>query len=91
MQYSRKHSQQIVAFNPALLEWGAVMSVTATDTDVARQVLGLIDEPAPRGDAKTGTLTPLTEMRVEINEALARRLGLDVPGQAAQRITARAD
>ena len=91
MQYSRKHNQQIVAFNPALLEWGAVMSVTATDTDVARQVLGLIDEPAPRGDAKTGTLTPLTEMHVEINEALARRLGLDVPGQAAQRITARAD
>ncbi len=91
MLYSRKHNQQIVAFNPALLEWGAVMSITGTDIDVARQVLGLIDEPPSRQQSKAGALTPLSEMHIEINEALARRLGLEIPEQTAQRITALAE
>ncbi len=91
MLYGRKHNQQIVAFNPALLQWGAVMSITGTDSDIAHQVLGLIDEPPPSPDTEAGTLIPLREMHIEINDALARRLGLEVREQAAQRITALAD
>jgi ABC-type uncharacterized transport system substrate-binding protein len=88
MDYGRKHDKQILAFSPTLLEWGAVMSVTSIDEDVASQVLHLVGAGLPPDMDEPSQLIPLTKMQVEINEALAEKLGLNVP---TPRVMARAE
>ncbi len=88
MDYGKKHEKQILAFSPSLLEWGAVMSVMSIDEDVASQVLHLVDTEVPPDMDEPSRLAPLTRMQIEINEALARKLGLNVP---TPRVMARAE
>ena len=76
MAYGIKHDKQIVVFNEKLLKFGALLSVTSNDTDVADQVVHLLRENPFGGTAARPRMTPLTDMRIELNTQVAQELGL---------------
>ena len=76
MAYGIKHDKQIVVFNEKLLKFGALLSVTSNDADVADQVVNLLRENPFGGTAARPRMTPLTDMRIELNTQVAQELGL---------------
>lgn len=77
LEHAAARGVQSLVFTPSLLEWGAVLSVTATDLDLARTLAGVVDVLADgRGDALP-PITPLTELEARVNVQAAERLGLE--------------
>ena len=70
-----------VVFNPSLLQWGALISVGNDPADVATQVSRVVDAVADGRTSELRRVTPLSTVRVEINEGAASALG--VPQAAA--------
>ncbi len=69
--------------NDALLSWGALASASSTPADVARDVRGVLDRVSAGSTAGLPAMTPLTEIKLQVNAGVARALGVaDVP-QAA--------
>lgn len=72
MSYSARHNRHVLAFSPELLKFGALLSASSVEADVAAQVaIALQSMTAP----KTSTefrLYPLTEAHIETNDRLAR-------------------
>jgi ABC-type uncharacterized transport system substrate-binding protein len=75
MAYGTKHGKQIVVFNDNLLKYGALMSVTSDEADVADQVIRVFQDSASR-KASRPNMFPLTKMRVQVNPKVAQDLGL---------------
>src|SRR5690606_41286707 len=68
---------QPIVSTPSLLERGALLSVAATDRDLARTLAGVVEALADgRGDALP-PITPLSELEARVNVLAAERLGLD--------------
>src|SRR5690606_15575670 len=77
LEHAAARGVQSLVFTPSLLEWGAVLSVTATDLDLARTLAGVVDVLADgRGDALP-PITPLTELEARVNVQAAERRGLE--------------
>ena len=66
----------VLVFNDALLSWGALMSATSTPADVARGVHAVLDRIAAGTTKELPPLTPLTEIKLQVNGDVASRLGV---------------
>lgn len=77
MAYSVKHNVQVLAFSPALLKEGALLSASADTDDIAHLALDRLRR-ASNGALPGDALTPLLGARISINSAAAARFGLDI-------------
>ena len=83
MSYAVAHGVGVLVSNDALLAWGALASVSSTPADVARNVRVVLDRVSAGSTASLPPMTPLTEIRVQVNADVARALGLADPSQTA--------
>lgn len=73
LSYASRHRVQVAVFNPALLDFGAALSTTSVDSDVAATVLS-VARRVMRGDAESiPTVTPLTAISVQANRAVFKK------------------
>jgi ABC-type uncharacterized transport system substrate-binding protein len=59
MQHGARNAKQILTYSPAIFRLGAYIYVASAQTDVAAQIVAMLDHPADRS-------RPLTQMRVRI-------------------------
>lgn len=79
MSYSVKNNLQVLAFSPALLKEGALLSATPDFAEIARVVL---DRLRKAGDSSTlagDAITPLATVKIIVNASAASRFGLTIP------------
>lgn len=76
MSYGVKHGKQIVVFNDRLLKYGALMSISSNDADVADQVIRMLQDLPSGRKAFRPAMLPLTKMHVQLNSKVAHDLGL---------------
>jgi ABC-type uncharacterized transport system substrate-binding protein len=76
LSYAAGHGVGVLVFNDALLSWGALMSATSTPADVARGVNAVLDRIAAGTTKELLPLTPLTEIKLQVNGDVASRLGV---------------
>ncbi len=81
MSYSVKQGKEVVVFSPQLLEVGGLMSVTSRHTDIAAQVIARLRQALGQPNIPGPEVIPLTEAQIQINTAMAKRLGLVIPQQ----------
>jgi hypothetical protein len=63
--------------NEGLLSWGALMSASSTSEDVARSVHVVLDRVTAGGTTSgLPAMTPLAEIKVQVNPGVARDLGV---------------
>ncbi len=72
---------QSLAFTPALLDWGALLSVSSTPEDLAATLTSVVERVA-RAGGHVPAMTPLSELELRVNETAAARLGLHAPAAA---------
>lgn len=71
------HDVQTLVFSPALLEWGALLSVAPTDTDLARTLAHVVGTLVDGRRDELPPTTALLELEARVNLAAADRLGLE--------------
>ena len=72
LSYASRHRVQVAVFNPALLEFGAALSATSVNSDIAETVVSVAHRVI-RGDGESiPTLTPLNEIEVQTNDAVIK-------------------
>jgi ABC-type uncharacterized transport system substrate-binding protein len=81
MSYSVKQGKEVVVFNPQLLKVGGLMSVTSRHTDIAAQVIARLRQAQGQANIPGPEVIPLAEAQIQINTAMAKRLGLVIPQQ----------
>lgn len=59
MQHGARNDKQILTYSPAIFRLGAYLYVASAQTDVATQIIAMLDDPTDRN-------RPLTEMRVRV-------------------------
>ena len=84
MAYGVKHGKQLVVFNDQLLDFGALMSFTSDDGDVADQVLSLLRKSKSRATKARPVMLSLTTLHVELNTEVAQELGLSASPEFRQ-------
>jgi ABC-type uncharacterized transport system substrate-binding protein len=73
LSYASRHRVQVAVFNPALLDFGAALSATAVDSDIAETVVSVAHR-VMRGDGESiPTVTPLNEIIVQTNDAVIKK------------------
>ena len=83
MSYAVAHGVGVLVSNDALLAWGALASVSSTPADVARNVRAVLDRVSAGSTANLPPMTPLTEIKVQVNADVARALGVADVAQTA--------
>lgn len=83
LSYAASHGVGVLVPNDALLSWGALASASSTPDDVARNVHMLVDRVSSGATAKLPAMTPLTEVRLQMNASVARTLGIAAAPQTA--------
>ena len=85
LSYASRHRVQIAVFNPELLDFGAALSTTAVDADIAATVVSVAHRVI-RGDGESiPAVTPLNAINVQTNDAVLKKpqvaaaAGGDVP------------
>jgi ABC-type uncharacterized transport system substrate-binding protein len=76
LSYAVSHGVGVLVPNDALLSWGALVSASSTPDDVARNVHAVLDRVSSGATAGLPAMTPLTEVRLEVNPGVARALGV---------------
>ena len=80
MSYAAAHGVGVLVANEALLSWGALASASSTPADVARNVRAVLDRVSAGSTASLPAMTPLSEIKLQVNAGVARALGVsDVP------------
>ena len=82
LSYAVSHGVGVLVPNDALLSWGALVSVSSTPDDVARSVHTVLDHVSSGSTASLPAMTPLTEVKLEVNPGVARQLGVAAAQQA---------
>lgn len=73
LSYASRHRVQVAVFNPALLDFGAALSTTSVDSDIAATVVS-VARRVIRGDGESiPPVTPLNEIDVQTNRAVLRK------------------
>jgi ABC-type uncharacterized transport system substrate-binding protein len=83
MSYAMAHGVGVLVSNDALLSWGALASASSTPADVARNVRAVLDRVSAGSTTGLPAMTPLTEIKVQVNAGVARALGVADAPQAA--------
>lgn len=70
LSYASRHRIQVAVFNPVLLDFGAALSTTSVDSDIAATVVAVAHR-VMRGDGESiPTVTPLNAIDVQTNRAV---------------------
>lgn len=85
MSYSVKNNLQVLAFSPALLKEGAVLSATPDFTEIARLVLDRLKKTADASTLSGDAITPLATARIVVNGSAASRFGLSIPAKLKEQ------
>jgi len=83
LTYAVSHGVGVLVSNDALLSWGALVSTSSTAADVARNVHVIVDRVSSGATASLPVMTPLTEIKLQVNPGVARALGVAPAPQAA--------
>ncbi len=75
MRYSARHGKQVAAFAPQLLRLGALLSASSVESDIADQVVAALRNSETQSQPQPFQLLPLTRAEINVNSALAHRLG----------------
>ncbi len=78
MAFSVRHQLQVMAFSPALLKEGALLSATADTREVAQVALERLRRAAPGAPLQGEPLAPLAGARITVSAAAAARFGLAI-------------
>ena len=84
LSYAVSHGVGVLVPNDALLSWGALVSVSSTPADVARGVRTVIDRVSSGSTSGLPAMTPLTEVKLQVNAGVARELGVATAPQATR-------
>lgn len=80
MAYSVRHNIPVLAFSPALLKEGALLSATADTREIASVALERLRRAGSTAGVVPGeALTPLAGARIVVGAAAAARFGLAIP------------
>lgn len=79
MTYSVKNQLQVLAFSPALLKEGALLSATSDVEEIARLVLERVRKSAGAQSVPGEAVAPLTTAKIVVSTSAASRFGLTVP------------
>lgn len=86
MAYSVRHRVPVLAFSPALLKEGALLSGTADTREIADMTLERLRKAVPGAGAVPGeALAPLAGARITISAAAAARFGLAIPAKLKEQ------
>jgi len=83
LSYAVSHGVRVCVFSDALLEWGALMSASATPEDTARTLRRVLETMLAGKAGTMPALTPLSEVGIRLNVQVATRLGLPTPARPA--------
>jgi ABC-type uncharacterized transport system substrate-binding protein len=83
MSYAVAHGVGVLVSNDALLAWGALASASSTPADVARNVRAVLDRVSAGSTANLPPMTPLSEIKVQVNADVAHALGVADVSQTA--------
>lgn len=78
MASSVKHNVPVLAFSPALLKEGALLSATADTREIASVTLERLRKSAPGSNVPGEPLAPLAGARITVSAAAAARFGLAI-------------
>ena len=78
MASSVKHNVPVLAFSPALLKEGALLSATADTREIASVTLERLRKSAPGSSVAGEALAPLAGARITVSAAAAARFGLAI-------------
>jgi ABC-type uncharacterized transport system substrate-binding protein len=79
MAFSVKHNVQVLAFSPALLKEGALLSASADTDEIARLALERLRRGGAGSIVPGEALAPLASARIAVNAGAAARFGLAIP------------
>lgn len=79
MSYSVKNQLQVLAFSPALLKEGALLSATSDVEEIARLVLERVRKSAGVQSVPGEAVAPLATAKIVVSTSAAARFGLTVP------------
>lgn len=80
--YASSHGVGVLTFNDALLQWGALLSVSSSPNDVAQRVREVLDRVVAGKTQGLPAMTQLSVLDLQVNQNVADRLGLPVVPQA---------
>ena len=78
MASSVKHNLPVLAFSPALLKEGALLSATADTREIASVTLERLRKSGPGSSVSGEALAPLAGARITVSAAAAARFGLAI-------------
>jgi putative tryptophan/tyrosine transport system substrate-binding protein len=75
LRYALSHNVGVLVFNENLLDWGALMSARGTTANIAEGVRDVVARVVTGRTEGLPAMTPLSEVSVQVNASVARRLG----------------
>ena len=75
-----RHQVQVAAFSELLLAHGATFSANSVAADIAGKIAIALNEILDGNIDEVADLAPLSEIRIEVNPAMAQKFGLDLRG-----------
>ncbi|HYD79329.1 MAG TPA: ABC transporter substrate binding protein [Paucimonas sp.] len=85
MSYSVKNNLEVLAFSPALLKEGALLSATSDFSEIAQLVLERLRKASDATGIAGEPVMPLGAARIHINGAAAARFGLSVSAKLREQ------
>jgi ABC-type uncharacterized transport system substrate-binding protein len=77
LSYATRHNVQVAVFNDSLLTLGAAISATSVNADIAQTIVAVIDELTDGNPESVPAMTPLSQIDIVTNPALAQPLARD--------------
>lgn len=79
MSFSAKHSLQVLAFSPALLKEGALISTAPDFQEIARMAIDRLKKSSDATSVPGDSILPLNGAKLIISNNAASRFGLGIP------------
>lgn len=76
LSYASRHGVQVAVFNPALLQFGATLSATSVESDIAATVVSVADQVIHGDIDSVPAMTPLNKIDVQENKAVLMKIEL---------------
>lgn len=80
LKVAARHQVQVAAFSELLLAHGATFSANSVAADIAGKIAIALNEILDGDIDEVADLASLSEIRIEVNSAMAQRYGLDLGG-----------
>ncbi len=80
-----RHNIAVLAFSPALLKEGALLSATADPGEIASMALERLRKAGPSGSVPGEALAPLASARIIVSAAAAARFGLAISAKLKEQ------